>query len=70
MLPAGAPAVWYALNASQTHGIWPVFTTDTASLPHAFQVVPTISSLDPSGVVAGAGELTLKVNGGNFVLEA
>jgi len=68
VLPAGAPAVWYALNASQTHGIWPVFTTDTASLPHAFQVVPTISSLDPSGVVAGAGELTLKVNGGNFVL--
>ena len=41
--------------------------TDHATLAHAFQVRPTISSLSPSSVVAGAPELTLQVNGGNFV---
>ena len=66
-LPAAAPAVWYALEAHQTHGIFPGITTDNSSLAHAFQVVPTISSLSPSSVVAGAGELTLTVNGGGFV---
>jgi len=58
VLPADAPAVWYELKANQS--------PDTASLPHAFQVVPTISSLSPSSVVAGAGDLTLTVNGGGF----
>jgi len=58
VLPADAPAVWYELKANQL--------TDTASLPHAFQVVPTVSSLTPSSVVAGAGDLTLTVNGGGF----
>jgi hypothetical protein len=67
VLPADAPAVWYTLDASQTRFINPNFITYTDSLPHAFQVVPTISSLSPSTVVAGAPELTLQVNGGNFV---
>jgi len=66
-LPAGAPAVWYALEARQTHGIFPGIVTDHATLAHAFQVVPTISSLSPSSVVAGGPELALQVNGGNFV---
>ena len=65
VLPADAPAVWYTLKASQSHGIGPIIST--ASRAHAFAVVPTISSLDPSSVVAGAGELALHVNGGNFV---
>ena len=67
VLPADAPAVWYALDASQSR-IFPlpgVIYLD--SLPHAFQVRPTISSLSPSSAVAGAPELTLQVNGGNFV---
>ena len=67
VLPADAPAVWYTLDASQTRFTNPNFTTYTDSLPHAFQVVPTISSLSPNSVTAGAGELTLQVNGGNFV---
>ncbi len=66
VLPADAPAVWYTLKASQEYGFFPT-DTDNATLAHAFQVVPTISSLSPSSVVAGAPELTLQVNGGNFV---
>ena len=65
-LPAAAPAVWYALDAVQNFGFWPG-TDYSASLPHAFAVLPTISSLSPSSATAGDGELTLVVNGGNFV---
>ena len=66
-LPADAPAVWYTLRASQVRRIFIIAFTDTASLPHAFQVVPTISLLSPYISTTGVGDLTLTVNGGNFV---
>jgi hypothetical protein len=66
-LPVEAPAVWYTLRASQVRKIWIVTFTDTASLPHAFQVVPTISSLSPYISTTGVGDLTLTVNGSSFV---
>ncbi len=66
-LPASAPAVWYTLTASQKRSIWIIDFTDTASLPNAFRVVPTISSLSPCISTTGVGDLTLEVKGGNYV---
>jgi hypothetical protein len=69
VLPPGVPAAGYALEASQLYHIWIIAFTDTASLPNAFQLVPTvpaISSLSP-GIAKGGADLTLTVNGGDFV---
>ncbi len=66
-LPAGAPAVWYALKASQKRSVFIIDFTDKASLSHAFQVVPAISSLSPYISTTRADDLTLTVNGGSFV---
>jgi len=66
-LPAEAPAVWYTLEATQVSKIWILDFPDTASLPHAFQVVPTVSSLSPYISTTGVGDLTLTVIGGSFV---
>jgi hypothetical protein len=65
-LPWGTPAVRYTLRASQIYKIWIIANTYRASLPDAFQVVPTISSLSPDIAKAGA-DVTLTVNGGGFI---
>jgi len=66
-LPVEAPAVWYTLQATQVRRIWIVSFTDTASLPHAFQIVPLISSISPYISTTGVGDLTLTVEGTGFV---
>ena len=66
--PAGRrPAVWYTLKASQKRSVFIIDFTDRASLSHAFQVVPAISSLSPYISTTRADDLTLTVNGGSFV---
>ncbi len=67
VLPVDCPAVRYRLRASQLYRIWIVASTYRASLPDGFQVVPTILSLSPFISTTGVGDLTLTVNGGNFV---
>ena len=53
----------YDLNVDQ----WLFIPGAGVTLPRAFQVSPpAISSLDPSSVVAGHGELALTVHGSNF----
>ena len=65
-VPAGCPAVWYRLRASQLYRVFIVALTDKASLPtlpgraHDHLAEPLIST-------AGVGDLTLTVNGGGFV---
>lgn len=67
VLPVDCPAVRYRLRASQLYRIWIIANTHRASLPDGFQVVPTILSLSPFISTAGVGDLTVTVNGGNFV---
>jgi hypothetical protein len=68
-LPAGADPGLYDLRASQTVGV-PAPASYLATLTGAFTVsapAPLISSLSPSSVAAGSGDLTLQVNGDYFV---
>ena len=66
-IPRSAPLGLYTLNAKQVWGFGPI--TDSLSLPNAFTVQkhpPVITSLNPSTVVAGGGDLTLTVYGDYF----
>ena len=63
-LPGGAPAGLYTLRARQV-----TVALETADLANAFTVYrqpPVLTSIDPSTVVAGHGELTLTVHGNYF----
>ena len=73
-IPRGAAYGSYTLNARQDYDVWILFSwiavADTGSLPNAFTVNPhpaTITSLNPSSVVAGGGNLTLTVYGDYFI---
>jgi hypothetical protein len=70
VLPTGAAPGAYDLRAVQSVGIPAPASYLATPLSGAFTVsapAPLISSLSPTSVVAGSGDLTLQVNGDHFV---